>query len=147
MLALNPIRLGGQVLVAAMLLVPLMACAATEGSSLKTSTLVGSQWAATSIEGEPVLADPLSTLTFESEDRVYGNTACNNYRGAVAQDGQSFAMGPFAATQMFCQEPINGQEKRFLAALGDAKQIAMNKGQLMLLDEQGETLVIFERLK
>ena len=91
-----------------------------------------------------VLPDSVSTVLFQA-DHLSGSAGCNNYSTSYETNGASISFGPVANTLKSCETPegIMQQETAFLMALSSAKIYAMDRGSLVLKDEQGEVLLTF----
>ncbi len=103
-------------------------------------------WAVTLlvIDGEetPVLAETAPTATFAEGD-VKGSAGCNTFSGGYEIDGESLTMGPFASTQMFCEEPSGAmdQEVAYLGLLGEAESFSVNGDELVIQAGDGRRIV------
>ncbi len=89
------------------------------GSSSSTS-LPGSQWTVTSINGRTTEADGTPTIEFGADGDVAGTTGCNRYSGKVTIDGDRITFGQLASTLIGCEDAIAAQEQAFNAALTGA---------------------------
>ena len=89
------------------------------GSSSSTS-LPGSTWTVTSINGKTTEAEGTPTIEFGSDGTVAGTTGCNRYSGKVAIDGDKITFGPMTSTLIGCEGAIADQEQAFLAAMDGA---------------------------
>ena len=74
-----------------------------------------------------------------SEGTVAGSAGCNNYNGGYETDGGSIAIGPIAATLMFCEGAMD-QESAYLGALGAADSYEVSGEELTL--SNGDTVLI-----
>jgi putative lipoprotein len=102
------------------------------GSSSSTS-LPGSHWTVTSINGKTTEADGTPTIEFGSDGKVAGTTGCNRYGGSVTIDGDKITFGPLASTLIGCEGAIATQEQAFTAALQGATNWSVgSNGQLTL---------------
>ncbi|MBE9475206.1 MAG: META domain-containing protein, partial [Chloroflexi bacterium] len=100
------------------------------------------------MDQEGVLADPLpgtNTSARFQDGQVNGNAGCNNYFGGYEVDGNNLSVGPLASTEMFCGNPpgVMDQENAYLVALGSAASYAIEGGQLVIADSDGETVLIY----
>ena len=112
--------------------------------------LEGPEWVLKSYlnqEGELVdtLAGTFTSANFK-EGQVNGNASCNGYFGGYEMDGNSISIGPLASTEMFCGSPpgVMDQEMAFLSAMGSAAEYKIEAEQLLLLDANGETSLVFD---
>jgi heat shock protein HslJ len=99
-------------------------------------SLLGTSWVAEEIDGRPV--DRIeSTLTFETAQRINGNTGCNRYFGELELGEGTIRLKPTGTTRIACPPPIMEQERRFLDALAAASAFRLADGKLLLLDPSG----------
>jgi heat shock protein HslJ len=112
--------------------------------------LEGPEWVLKSyLNQEGELVDTLEG-TFTSanfiEGQVNGNASCNGYFGGYEMDGNSISIGPLASTEMFCGSPpgVMDQEMAFLSVMGSASEYKIEAAQLLLLDANGETSLVFD---
>lgn len=112
--------------------------------------LEGTEWVLDSYlnqEGQLVesLAGTFTSANFE-DGQVNGNASCNNYFGGYELDGSSISIGPLASTEMFCGNPpgVMDQEMAFLSAMGSAAEFKIDAGQLVVFDEGGEMILVFD---
>jgi len=108
------------VAVALLIVVPSCSSAADDTN---TDRLTGVTWVldASSMDSLVVDASPTDAridLTLGAEE-AFGTSACNSYRGSYALDGDRLTFGPFAATQMACEQPLMDLEAAYLAELGE----------------------------
>jgi len=95
--------------------------------------------------GEPVASSP-PALSLDAWGAAAGSTGCNSFHGSwIAGLRPSLAFGPLAATMRACDEPLAAQESRFLVALARASAYRLSGSELRLVDEGGETLLVFAR--
>jgi heat shock protein HslJ len=94
-----------------------------------------------------VLAGTEITAKF-ADGTMRGSTGCNSYNGAYNQEGDSFAIGPTAVTEMACLEPAGAmeQEGRFLDLLASVTVHHVYGDQLWLEADDGRALVFRARL-
>lgn len=103
--------------------------AVADGESL--STLVGTSWRLTQLDGEPVAPDVTATLVI-SADSIGGNGGCNTYGGNIAATPTGIDITEVFSTLMACDNLE--QEQAFLAALDSADAFTMAAGNLQLLE-------------
>lgn len=107
--------------------------------------LAGTAWELLSLHGQPPLPDRPVTLQFDNGE-AGGNSGCNSYGGdyTASPDGD-LAFGDLVQTLMACMEPegIMEQEQAFMTALRQTVAFRLADGRLELLNEAGETTLIF----
>jgi heat shock protein HslJ len=97
-------------------------------------TLRGSEWRLQELDGRPVPSSSVATLSFPQAGRVAGHGACNRFMGGVTVGPQGrLQFGQLATTRMACEQAVNEQETRYLAALQ----------QVQAYELQGQTLLLF----
>ncbi len=114
--------------------------------SAKGGSLPGTSWRVEDIEGQGVLAEVDSTITFDGDDKVAGEGGCNRYFGPVQIEDNKIRFENLASTQMACPEEIMAQEQRFLQALSRANSYSFALGLLLIMDESGTPILRFSQL-
>ena len=111
----------------------------------KTSTsLEGTSWILVELNGKPALSDTTITLNLNG-DKLTGNDGCNHYGGSYTSKGDSFSIGEdLMGTLMACEETIMTQAGGYTSALRKASKFSITDNRLHLLDENGNSLAIFE---
>jgi heat shock protein HslJ len=120
----------------------LVLAAACRGSMRKQSrSLERTAWVAQDVDGHGVVARVQSTIAFGGDGQANGNGGCNRYRTTATLGKDTIALGPIAATRMACPPPIMEQEQRFLAALATVRRYEIDRGMLVLRDQDGAARV------
>ena len=122
-----------------------LAGCSTHAPSGSTTKLPGTSWRLVDLAGAAALADPKATISFQEDGRVTGSASCNRFFGSATISGESLSFGPLGATKMACPEPIMGQEKRFLEALGNATRYAVDGKTLSIWVKGSEKPLTFTR--
>ena len=93
---------------------------------------------------ETVLVNSEITATFDSaEGTVNGSAGCNHYFGGYELSGSKLSFpGPIAATEMWCGEQLDQQERQYLNALMDAESFKIEGDKLTI--NCGQQVLIFE---
>jgi heat shock protein HslJ len=118
----DSLRAPVQVMIVIGIAASMLACTSGGAASGSTAaspalvTLAETSWVLTSIEDVPVPDGVEATLVFAATD-VSGSGGCNTFNGTYALEGPSLTFGPLATTRMACEEPANGIETAYLAAL------------------------------
>lgn len=102
----------------------------------------GTIWAATSINGQPVV-EGSEVLLGIAPGRIGGIAGCNTYFGPVESDRNKVAVGPLSVTRIACPEEIGAQESAYLAALESAATVAIEGDQMMVYDDKGDEVLTF----
>ena len=110
---------------------------AAEETMADEPQLVGVEWVAVSIAGQPAHEEVRSTINFDDEGLAFGEAGCNTFRGAYELEGDGISFGPMASTRMFCEDPRQEQEDRYLAALATVTRYEIAGGELRLLPADG----------
>ena len=83
------------------------------------------------------------TLQF-AENRLSGYAGCNSFFGSYIGSGDGvFSAGALGATKMACDGTRDTLEQTYLTALRQAKQFAVSRDQLHLLDANRKVLMVF----
>lgn len=106
------------------------------------TTLEGTEWALTSLNGSSLLEGSNITLNFAGGE-VGGFAGCNTYFAAYTYDGSFFTCETPAATEMACGGPagIMEQEQRYLGLLRDVTVYRTYGSQLWLETDDGRALI------
>lgn len=104
----------------------------------------GHSWELVELDGSTVVEGTVIDLLIEN-DEASGSSGCNSYTGeATVSDGE-ITLGPeFAVTFMACEEDVMNQEQRYIEAMTRVTTYEMAAGELLLLDDQGITVLAFE---
>lgn len=97
------------------------------------------RWVVETIGGIAVIDGIQSTLDIRDNGTAGGKGGCNSFRGSVTIDGSAISFSGIAATMMACARPAMDQERRFFAALRDARSFRLEgePAKLLLLDDAG----------
>lgn len=107
------------------------------------TSLEGSSWILTELNGQPVLADPLVTLSF-ANGQLGGSDGCNHYGGSFTVEGRQITIGKdIFSTLMACEESIMQQATAYISALTSAVQYEISGEALKLVDGNGAVLAVF----
>ena len=92
-----------------------------------------------------VLSGQIITAVFDANGRVAGFAGCNNYGSLYTIDGDQLSIGIPAVTNMICETPegIMIQETSFLGNLVNTSRYQASANELLLFDDQGNTLLTF----
>ncbi|HHP7233931.1 MAG TPA: META domain-containing protein [Desulfobacterales bacterium] len=105
------------------------------------SLLLGLEWIVETIGGAPVVEKSEPTILFLEEDRVAGNASCNRFMGGFQLTGEGLSFGQMAGTMMACEEPLSGQEMRFLELLQNTYRFEIGpEGRLVLHTPAGQRI-------
>ena len=93
-------------------------------------------------DDQSALADAEVTLSFQDgPPNVAGSGGCNSYTGSFSLDEVNLfviTVGPLAATEKSCPDPIGSQESAYFAALENASHWGYVFGKLALYDAGGQ---------
>lgn len=116
----------------------LAACQPQNSNSLEDTS-----WILVELNGQPALSTSTVTLNLNG-DTLTGNDGCNHFGGSYTSKGDSFSVGEdLMSTLMACEEALMTQASDFTSALRKASKYNLTDNRLHLLDENGNTLVIF----
>ena len=106
--------------------------------------LIGPVWVATSLNGHKLLPAATVSAEFDSEGLVSGSSGCNNYSTSYTVDGDGIRFGEeIVSTEMFCDEPVNEQEREYFQVLNEAAGFDVNDEELTLLDSSGNAIAVY----
>jgi len=109
-----------------------------------STSLEGTSWILVELNGKPALSETTITLNLNG-DTLTGNDGCNHYGGSYTSKGDSFSIGEdLMGTLMACEETIMTQSSDYTSALRKASKFSITDDRLHLLDENGNSLAIFE---
>jgi C-terminal processing protease CtpA/Prc len=116
-----------------------------ESIKVTAADLADTSWTLLELDkDQPALADAEVTISFH-DGQFSGFGGCNTYNGAFTlSDDNPFlvTIGPIAATQMACPEPLLSQESAYFAALQQVSRWGFAYGRLALAytDDQGNNV-------
>lgn len=89
------------------------------------------------------MARKIPALQFDvAQNKVYGNTGCNQLSGNVAIEGSSLSFSKTITTKMACPGDL---ESRFLKAFENVSAYDISGAELLLLSPNSDTLMTFRR--
>lgn len=77
-------------------------------------------------------------------DQVSGSGGCNRLIGGAVIKGETIRFSQLASTQMACSEEVMAFERRYGQALERVRRWSIDKRTLLLQDERGRTLLVFQ---
>jgi heat shock protein HslJ len=105
------------------------------------ASLVGSEWLASTIRGQPVLPETQITLEL-GEGNAGGYAGCNWWGGPLVARGDSVDFGDIMLTARGCTRPgVMEQEMRFIEQLGLAAIYRLDGDTLRFAGRAGEELI------
>lgn len=111
-----------------------------------TSTLEGTSWRLQDLGGTALLPDVEATIQFAAGGRVSGKASCNQYGGSATVSGESITFQPLILTRMACQDPINEQERLYVAALEGAERFVVQGDELLIYSTAMDQPLRFSRV-
>ena len=103
-------------------------------------------WKLHTLKGSEVSPDSLAKapgLHFNlQENRVSGNSGCNQLTGSLDLEGDSLSFGQLASTRMACQGSMEF-ENNFLQALDKVKSYEISNGELILRGKEEVLMVLY----
>lgn len=112
-----------------------------------TSTLAGTQWVLSTLNGNPPIAGTEITLDFGDDGSVSGTDGCNRYMGSYTEAGDALTFGPLAGTMMACPDDISNQAKTFQDALAVTRQFTASSESLSLIHTGSAVIATFTPAK
>lgn len=103
-------------------------------------------WQASTINGTPVDANVIPSLSFGDNGEVAGNAGCNGYGGTYTVEEMTLSITGVVSTMMACEDQtLMTQETDFLSALQVVSSYTIEGDTLTLLDGDGNALVTLTR--
>lgn len=114
-------------------------------STLETLTL-GETWVLRSMRGvETMPSSAVPSIQFLTNERLTGNTSCNQLNGRYELDGIAVDFAGLATTRMACEGAPGEMEPLFLRTLEAARFLELGPEFLDLFDGDGVRLARFSR--
>jgi len=111
------------------------------------TTLEGTEWVLTSLNGNSPVEDSTITLAFHNEDEISGNAGCNYYGARYISSGNDFNISArgIDKTDMDCNVPecVMQQENAYFEALRNAATYWVMGDRLEIKNTAGETILTF----
>lgn len=110
--------------------------------------LLGTEWWVEDIAGGGVVDRSRTTIGFPEDQRVAGNTGCNNYTGSISIIADRMTFGTLAGTSRACVPAIGNQEVKFYATVNKVKnwEVTDSGSILHLRNGEGETIIRASRI-
>ena len=121
-------------------LAPLAGCAGNPAES----SLAGTQWRVTGIDGKPPVVPQSAHVAFDSA-QIKVSIGCNMLGGAYRVDGKRLIAGPFVTTEKACDDRLLRQEAAVNALLESAPLVT-HDGARMRLASGGHALELERRV-
>ena len=129
-----------------LLMITLLAGSLTSctSSQEKSIELINDSWTLEIINGVSYNPDsgngvwPVVEINLK-EEKLTGNTSCNNMSGKVIVEGSKITFSDIVTTKMFCMESI---EQEFLIALGKVNNYKTEKMKLFLFEDDTELMIL-----
>lgn len=129
-----------RVFVALLMMMAVAACA----TPMASETLRGREWALTWIEGFDTMPDSAPAFELGGDDRMSGNSGCNQLSGPYVLEGDRLTFGNLAMTKRACVDsPRNALESAFTRALAATTRYRLSGNELELFDESGKVIARF----
>ncbi len=110
-----------------------------------SDSLNGTTWILATLQGQPALMDKSVTLNF-ADGVLSGNDGCNSYSTTYQISGEKLTIDKnIISTMMACADPIMQQASAFQEVLINTTAYQIDKNQLSLVDENGQTLAVFSK--
>jgi heat shock protein HslJ len=120
------------------------------GSGEPNRSIPGSWYLIRYLDGtslRPVIPGTMITADFSDNGMVTGTAGCNRYFASYKVTGSLIEMGNVGSTKMYCSSPIGSmqQESTYLNLLGKVSAFSLRNGNLVLLDEKGNDILVFSK--
>ena len=87
---------------------------------------------------------PPELLIAADGERVSASGGCNRLIGSAQIKGETIRFSQLASTQMACSAEVMIFERRYSEALARVRRWSIDKRNLLLQDERGRTLMVFQ---
>jgi heat shock protein HslJ len=114
--------------------------------TLSLADLEGHEWVLCELGREQPLPEEVEINLVFQDDKVSGNSGCNNYFAGVVTPGPGeLEFNGMGATRMACPEPVMDLERRYLSALAGASGYRFHAGRLVLTcdNDEGPQALVF----
>ncbi len=127
-----------------------LASCGTQRKAASTTAALNGEWKITTVEGQAIQAKPGEKEAFigfdVKENRIYGNTGCNNLTGGLQADAKkgTISFGQTGSTRMMCADMET--EQKVLGAMGKIGKYEITAdGKLNFKTADGETVMTLEK--
>ncbi len=127
-----------------------LASCGTQRKAASTTAALNGEWKITTVEGQAIQAKPGEKEAFigfdVKENRIYGNTGCNNLTGGLQADAKNgtISFGQTGSTRMMCADMET--EQKVLGAMGKIGKYEITAdGKLNFKTADGETVMTLEK--
>ena len=108
------------------------------------SSLAGTRWTVTEINGQPMLENAPVTMEF-NESEVGGKAACNSYFATYTVNGDRLTFDAIGQTEMYCMdEGVMDMETLFLRSLSKTDTFVVDGSQMTITLTDGGSIVLVE---
>lgn len=129
-------------IIAALLLATTTTACVTSVNAPATTDLVGGVWLVEDIASRGVIDNARTTISFGSDGRLTGDTACNRYFADYEVSGDMLEIGNAGTTKRACVPAVMDQEQRFLEVLGAVDSYTIDATRALILSTpQGQRIV------
>lgn len=127
-----------------------LASCGTQRKAAATTASLDGEWKIISVEGQaitPKAGEKEAFIGFDAkENRIYGNTGCNNLVGGLQADAKkgTISFGQTGSTRMMCADMET--EQKVLGAMGKVEKYEITAdGKLNFKTAGGETVMTLEK--
>ncbi|WP_372654646.1 META domain-containing protein [Halobacteriovorax sp.] len=104
-----------------------------------TQNILG-KWKVTDIQNVTLIKDADAFFNFQMEEKLSGNTSCNNYFGSFKVNGRQLSITKSGATKKLCFGKLNNYEFLFFESIGKVNSFEVERNFLTLFDQEGKVL-------
>jgi len=123
----------------------LVACAMPDSDQKTSEQLKTGRWQINTMGSSPIVKGTTPWLEFNLEqNRINANAGCNGLgTNFELLPNQQLKLEPVVGSKRYCAKPegVMVQERELTRILSELRQFELNKGQLQLLDENGNLLL------
>ena len=124
--------------------------AASAPRPVPSPSLRGTLWQLQALQesvGPSMIKPPAKAAELQlaaDSERVSGTGGCNRLMGGFQLNGEQLRFSRLASTRMACSPEVMAYERRVVEALEQVRRWSIDKRNLLLQDERGRTLLLFQ---
>lgn len=128
----------------------IMATACSTANKIGSTADLNGEWTVEKVNGTAIdktAGDEIPFIGFDvNKKSIYGNTGCNRLTGTFDATADGLDLSKIGSTRMMCANMTN--EQLVLGALANVNSFKTDKkGNLLLTDKQGKTVIELEKKK
>jgi heat shock protein HslJ len=117
----------------------LFSCAMPTKQEVKNQSILGN-WQVTNIQNVAIPLEVNSHFNFQMEEKLNGNTSCNNFFANYKLNGTNLLISSSGTTKRLCFGKLNNYEFIFLQSLTLVDHYKIERNYLTLFNKEGKML-------